>query len=83
MYKVNDCGVFELQRPIYIQQVYELIGSKKPGGRNMDVIVLERESYEAVLSVPSPAEYSRIKQEDAPLPFTFAAVKTEVEVSRS
>lgn len=46
----------------------------------MDVIVLGRESYDGVL-VLSPTEYSRINQENEPLPFTFAAVKTEVEVS--
>jgi hypothetical protein len=55
----------------------------KLSGYIMDIGKMEQESYEVVPPVPSSVEYSHIKHEDEPLPFTFAAVKTEVEVSCS
>jgi hypothetical protein len=52
----------------------------KLGGKNMDIVKLEHESYQAVHAAPSRPEYSQIKHEYEPVPFTVA-VKTEVEVS--
>jgi hypothetical protein len=48
----------------------------------MDAVQVELESNEEP-SVPSPTEYDRESHEDEPLPFLFAAVKTEIEVSTS
>lgn len=48
----------------------------------MDAVNVKIESKEES-SVPSPTEYDRESHEDEPLPFLFAAVKTEIEVSTS
>ncbi|XP_021927106.1 uncharacterized protein LOC110833391 isoform X3 [Zootermopsis nevadensis] len=48
----------------------------------MDAVNVKIESKEES-SVPSPTEYDRESHEDEPLPFLFAAVKTEIEEQES
>jgi hypothetical protein len=49
----------------------------------MDAVKVEPESNEEATSVPPPTEYGGESHEEEPLPFLFAAVKTEIEVSYS